>query len=98
MIEPGDDDLGTADPTHPLADILDLIFARRPEAEMIVAVVDGYTRYGGSQYVDSSVNGNFEQFAIDEVVTHVDSNFRTIPGRDSRGVFGATPPGSRPSG
>jgi S-formylglutathione hydrolase FrmB len=55
---------------------------------MIVAVVDGHTRYGGGQYVDSPVNGDFEQFTVDEVVSYVDANFRTIPERDSRAVFG----------
>jgi S-formylglutathione hydrolase FrmB len=88
MIEPGDDELGTAGPMHPLEDILDLGFARRPGGELIVAVVDGYTRHGGGQYVDSPVNGNFEQFAVDEVVPYVDTCFRTIADRDSRAVFG----------
>ena len=87
MVEGSDWDLDGAGPMHPLADILDLVFLRNPAAEMIVAVVDGYTRYGGSQYVDSPVNGNFEQFAI-EVVEYVDAQFRTIPHRDSRALFG----------
>jgi enterochelin esterase-like enzyme len=88
MIEPGDADLGTAGPMHPLADVLDLAFLRDPLREMIVVVVDGWTRYGGSQYVDSPVNGNFEQFAVREVIAEIDDRYRTIPQRDSRGVFG----------
>jgi pimeloyl-ACP methyl ester carboxylesterase len=88
MVEPGDGELGGAGPMHSIADVLDLQFFREPSMEMIVAVVDGWTKYGGSQYVDSPVNGNFESFAVEEVVSYVDAHFPTIPRAESRAVFG----------
>ena len=87
MVDPGDGELDGA-PMRPMADILDLQFWREPATEMIVAIVDGWTRYGGSQYVNSPVNGNFERFAVEEVVAYVDAHFPTIPHAASRGVFG----------
>ena len=55
---------------------------------MIVAMPDGWSRLGCSQWVDSPVNGDFEQYVIHDVVSHVDRNFRTIPRATSRGVTG----------
>ena len=87
MVEPNDSELDGA-PMRSMVDILDLQFLRDPSTEMIVAVVDGHTRYGGGQYLDSPVNGNFEQFAVEEVVAQVDAHFPTIPRAGSRAVFG----------
>lgn len=88
MFEPEDSELGGAGPMHSIADLLDLQFFREPSTEMIVVVVDGWTKYGGSQYVNSPVNGNFESFAVEEVVPYVDEHFPSIPRADSRAVFG----------
>ena len=57
---------------------------------MIVVVVPGDTSMGGSFYVDSIANGNWEQFITEEVVEYVDANFRTIPAAESRGLMGAS--------
>ncbi|HEY1421636.1 MAG TPA: alpha/beta hydrolase-fold protein [Candidatus Dormibacteraeota bacterium] len=56
--------------------------------EMIVVMPDGWSRWGCSQWVDSPVTGNFESYVIQEVVAHVDKNYRTLPQAQSRGVFG----------
>jgi enterochelin esterase family protein len=72
----------------PIEDVIEPVFRRLRAEEMIVVIPDGKTRYGCSQWVDSPVHGNFAQYVIDEVVPYVDRRFRTIPSRDSRGVFG----------
>jgi enterochelin esterase family protein len=72
----------------PIEDVIEPVFRRIRAEEMIVVIPDGKTRYGCSQWVDSPVHGNFEQYVVDEVVPYVDNRFRTIPSRDSRGVFG----------
>lgn len=55
---------------------------------MIVVFPDCFTRYGGSQYVDSAAVGNYEKYLIDEIVPFVDENFRTLAAPRHRGVFG----------
>ena len=55
---------------------------------MIVAIPDGWSRWGCGQWVDSPVTGNFEQYVIHDVVESVDATYRTIPSPRSRGVFG----------
>jgi S-formylglutathione hydrolase FrmB len=54
----------------------------------ILAVVDGYTRLGGSQYVDSIHNGNYATYAVRDAVGHVDHNYRTIAREGGRAVLG----------
>ena len=50
--------------------------------------VDGWTRYGGSQYVDSAGTGRYHSYLCDEIVRYVDGAYRTIAARDHRAVIG----------
>jgi len=59
---------------------------RMPPA--IVAIVDGFTRLGGSQYVDSVHNGDYATYTVRDVVGHVDARYRTIAREGGRAVFG----------
>jgi S-formylglutathione hydrolase FrmB len=55
----------------------------------IIAVMpDCFTYYGGSQYINSSARGNYEDYLTQEIVPFVDEHFRTIPDRLSRAVMG----------
>ncbi|GAC1451747.1 MAG: alpha/beta hydrolase-fold protein [Ktedonobacterales bacterium] len=54
----------------------------------IFVLPDCFTRYGGSQYLNSSATGRYEDYLIDEIVPFVDARYRTIPRPDARGVFG----------
>lgn len=54
----------------------------------IFVLPDCFTRYGGSQYLNSSATGRYEDYLIDEVLPFVDEHYRTIPRPDARGVFG----------
>jgi enterochelin esterase family protein len=54
----------------------------------IVAFPDCFTRWGGSQYMDSSATGRYEAYLCDELVPMIDAEFRTLADRDARGVFG----------
>jgi hypothetical protein len=72
----------------PLEDVLDPVFCRMGVLPMIVVVPDGWTRYGCSQWVDSPVCGNFEQYVLHDVIKFVDSTYRTITDARGRGVFG----------
>ena len=56
--------------------------------EMIVVVPDSKTVHGGSMYSSSVTTGDFERFIARDVVSYIDAHYRTMPGRDSRGLVG----------
>lgn len=55
---------------------------------MIAVFPDCFTRYGGSQYINSSATGNYEDYLTQEIVPFVDAEFRTINDKNSRAVMG----------
>jgi len=67
---------------------LDSFFIADPDHEMIIVSVSGLNSLGGSFYVDSPVCGAWETYATSEVVYLIDSTFRTIAEKGSRGIFG----------
>lgn len=54
----------------------------------ILVCVDMTTQLGSSWYVNSPATGNWEDFMVEELVPYIDANFKTVPGRDSRGIAG----------
>ena len=59
---------------------------RMPPA--ILVIVDGFTRLGGSQYVNSIHNGDYATYVIRDVIGHADRSLRTIAGEGGRAVLG----------
>ena len=55
---------------------------------LIVVAVDGWTRLGGSQYVDSLQNGAHARFVIDEVIAAVDAALPTRARPGARALLG----------
>jgi len=58
------------------------------EKEFIMVEVDGSNLVIGSFYVNSPVIGNWEDYTTKEVVSYIDSNYRTIASPESRGICG----------
>ncbi len=56
--------------------------------EMILVMPDCFTRYGGSQYLNSSATGPYEDHVIEELVPWIDGRYRTLADRAHRGVAG----------
>ena len=55
----------------------------------IIAVLpDCFTHYGGSQYINSTATGNYEDYLVKEIVPFVDETFSTIKNKNSRAVMG----------
>jgi enterochelin esterase family protein len=54
----------------------------------IVVLPDCFTSLGGSQYLNSSATGNYEDYLVEELLPFIDSRYRTIAGPAGRGVFG----------
>lgn len=66
---------------------MDRLIASGEAVPMILVLPDGSTRYGGSQYLNSSGTGRYEDHIL-ELVDHVDRRFRTIPDAAMRGIAG----------
>jgi hypothetical protein len=73
---------------QPLIEIADDMFARELAPPAIVVFVDAWTAYGGSQFVDSAGTGRYHSYLCDEIVPWVDAHYRTLAGRDHRGIAG----------
>jgi len=56
--------------------------------EMIVVLPDSKTVHNGSMYSSSVTTGDFEKFTSHDVVAYMDTHYRTIPDRLSRGLIG----------
>ncbi len=54
----------------------------------LLAVVDGFSRLGGSQYLDSIHNGAYATYTVRDIVGHVDATYRTIAHEGGRAVLG----------
>jgi enterochelin esterase-like enzyme len=74
--------------TPSLPERWDAAIAEGRAAEAIVVMPDCFSRYGGSQYLDSPAIGRYQSYLIDEVWPLVDAELRTIPERDARAVAG----------
>ncbi|NTW50592.1 MAG: esterase, partial [Chlorobiales bacterium] len=61
---------------------------RKKMPEVIVVMPDGMTRYGGSQYLNSSATGRYCDHLIKELIPYIDRTFRTLGNSASRAVMG----------
>jgi S-formylglutathione hydrolase FrmB len=67
---------------------IDRLIEQRRMPPCLLVLIDGFTRLGGSQYVDSVHNGNYATYAVREVIAHVDRTYRTIAAEGGRAVLG----------
>ena len=70
------------------AERMDKLIASGAIKPMIAVLPDCFTHYGGSQYINSSATGDYEDYLTREIVPFVDDNFRTIRDKNSRAVMG----------
>lgn len=71
-----------------MAERLDMLIESQRIKPMIVVMPDCFTKYGGSQYINSHATGNYEDYLIKEIFPFVDENLRTINNRNSRAITG----------
>jgi enterochelin esterase family protein len=74
--------------TPNLAERLDKLIAGEIIKPMIAVLPDCFTLYGGSQYINSSATGRYEDYLTREIVSFVDENFRSIRNKSARAVMG----------
>ena len=66
---------------------MDRLIKQKKVQPMILVLPDASTRYGGSQYLNSSATGRYEDHIL-ELVKFIDEKYRTYPERDFRAVAG----------
>jgi S-formylglutathione hydrolase FrmB len=87
----GDDHLNFVDDTEKYQNIQDLMdsgIASHRFGEMIIVTPNEKTNWFGSFYVNSLATGNWEDFTAKELVTYIDTNYRTIAKAESRAIAG----------
>lgn len=71
-----------------LPERLDRLIAQKKAPEAILVMPDGFTLYGGSQWVNSAATGRYEDHVVEEAVAFIDDKFATVRAPEGRAVFG----------
>src|SRR6188508_2420541 len=71
-----------------LAEVADKDIAAGTMREMILVNPDAFTKYSGSMYSSSPTTGDWESYIAEDLVAYVDSHYRTLANRASRGLGG----------
>ena len=71
-----------------LAETSDKDIAAGTMKEMILVNPDAFTKFNGSMYSASATIGDWETYIAEDLVSYIDSHYRTIPDRMSRGLGG----------
>lgn len=70
-----------------LAERLELLYAAGMKPAIVV-LPDCFTRFGGSQYLNSTATGRYEDYLVEEIVPFVDDRYPTRAEPAGRGLFG----------
>jgi S-formylglutathione hydrolase FrmB len=73
---------------QPFIETADAVFAGGKVPGCVVVYVDAWSKYGGSQFVDSPGTGRYHSYLCDEIVPWVDAHYRTVADRESRAISG----------
>jgi S-formylglutathione hydrolase FrmB len=73
---------------QPFPETADAVFARGDAPPALVVFADAWTKYGGSQFVDSPGTGRYHSYLCDEVVPWVDAHYRTLASAPHRAITG----------
>lgn len=74
--------------TPNFAERMDKLILSERIKPMIAVLPDCFTHFGGSQYINSTATGNYEDYLTIEIVPFVDETFQTINDKNSRAVMG----------
>ncbi len=71
-----------------MKDLLDYAIQAQKIDPFIMVIPDQKTTYDGSFYSNSGVFGNWEDFTVFDLVAYMDTNYRTLAKKESRGITG----------
>ena len=67
---------------------MDALRDRGGIGDLIAVLPDGFTRYGGSQYINSTATGRYEDMIVRDLVPWVDARYPTLARREHRAIMG----------
>jgi S-formylglutathione hydrolase FrmB len=67
---------------------LDALVSAGEVPPLVGVFVDGWTALGGSQWINSSAIGRYQDYVADDVVAHVERTLSTRPHREARAIVG----------
>ena len=68
--------------------IADRVMGGGAANDMILVMPNCYNLFAGCMYVNSAATGYWEDYVADDLVTYIDSHYRTIADRSARGLAG----------
>jgi enterochelin esterase family protein len=71
-----------------LVERFDRLIAAGKAREAILVIGDGFTAYGGSQYLNSGATGRYEDFIVSELVGYIEDKFAAVRAPEGRAVLG----------
>lgn len=71
-----------------IAERCDRLISERRMEEAVVVLPDCFTDLGGSQYLNSTATGRYEDYVVREIVSWIDDEFRTVDAPSARAVMG----------
>lgn len=72
----------------PMKELLDYGIEAQKIKPFILVIPDQRTTYDGSFYSNTEVFGNWEDFTTYDLVTYMDTHYRTLAKKESRGITG----------
>ncbi|MFI5345267.1 MAG: alpha/beta hydrolase [Elusimicrobiota bacterium] len=73
-----------------IVDRFDRLIAEGKAREAILIIPDGFTAYGGSQYLNSSATGRYADHVAVELVSFIEDKFAAVRGPEGRALFGSS--------
>lgn len=73
-----------------MADRLDRLIAEGKARECVLVIPDCFTALGGSQYVNSTATGRYEDHVVGELVPYFEDKLGLSRGAGARGIFGSS--------
>jgi len=73
-----------------LPERFDRLIAEGKARESILVIADGFTAYGGSQYLNSSATGRYEDFVVSELIAFVEDKFAAVGVPEGRALAGSS--------
>jgi len=71
-----------------IADVADYLIEDSTIQPMLIVMPSARNRYSGSWYVNSEVAGGWEDFIVQDLISEIDKNYRTVKSPLGRGVAG----------
>src|SRR5271166_5071933 len=82
-------DRGWMNPSYVgLSEVMDGLLEHHKIQPMIVVMPNCFNRFGGSFYANSTLSGNWEDFIVRDLVSYMDTHYRTLATPASRGIAG----------